>query len=199
MGAAPAPLAIEERVWQGGGTGAFRDFETVGPSLPSWGRRPRRITIARDFESTVRAHDAGVRALLGRLLRDTEDAHDVGQETWFAVWRRWEGIARRDDPWPYIRRAALRKAWDRLRLRRARPETAASSELADPAPGSPAPTIDLSALPEEQRACLTLFFWEGLSVREIAARLRVPEGTVKTWMFRARRTLRQRLQKEEGP
>ena len=32
--------------------------------------------------------------------------------------------------------------------------------------------------------------------REIAARLSVPEGTVKTWMFRARRTLRQRLQKE---
>ena len=199
MGAPSAPLANEERVWQGVGTSASRDFETAAPPLPSWGRRWRRSTIARDFESTVRAHDAGVRALLGRLLRDIEDAHDVGQETWFAVWRRWEGIARRDDPWPYIRRAALRKAWDRLRLRRARPETAGSSELAAPTPGPAAAGIDLSALPEEQRACLTLFFWEGLSVREIAARLRVPEGTVKTWMFRARRTLRQSLQKEEGP
>ena len=37
------------------------------------------------------------------------------------------------------------------------------------------------------------------SVREIAERLQVPEGTVKTWMFRGRRTLRRHLQKEEGP
>ena len=57
--------------------------------------------------------------------------------------------------------------------------------------------VDLARLPEEQRLCLTLFFWEGLSVRQIAERLAVPEGTVKTWMFRGRARLRRQLQREE--
>ena len=52
--------------------------------------------------------------------------------------------------------------------------------------------IDLGSLPTEQRTCLALFFWEGLSIREIAAKLGVPEGTVKTWMFRGRAQLRAR-------
>ena len=51
--------------------------------------------------------------------------------------------------------------------------------------------IDLSVLSKDERICLTLFFWEGYSVRDISDELGVPTGTVKTWMFRARNKLRE--------
>ena len=41
-----------------------------------------------------------------------------------------------------------------------------------------------------------LVFWEGLALKDIAAAMEVPEGTVKTWMFRGRARLKTILAKE---
>ncbi|HIS64579.1 MAG TPA: RNA polymerase sigma factor [Candidatus Avoscillospira avistercoris] len=45
-------------------------------------------------------------------------------------------------------------------------------------------------LPMDQRACILLFYYDELTVREIAAALSVPMATVKTRLHRARKTLR---------
>ena len=47
----------------------------------------------------------------------------------------------------------------------------------------------MDTLPDEQRECLHLVFYEGLSLAEIAALQGVPEGTVKTRLYHARRKL----------
>ena len=52
----------------------------------------------------------------------------------------------------------------------------------------------LSSLPEQYRKALLLFEIEGFSVREIAAMVGVPPGTVMSRLHRSRRTLRQTLQ-----
>ena len=52
----------------------------------------------------------------------------------------------------------------------------------------------LSSLPEQYRKALLLFEIEGFSVREIAAMVGVPPGTVMSRLHRGRRTLRQTLQ-----
>ena len=46
------------------------------------------------------------------------------------------------------------------------------------------------ALPPEQRTAVVLFYYEDLSLREIARTLRVPEGTVKSRLSRGRERLR---------
>ena len=48
-------------------------------------------------------------------------------------------------------------------------------------------------LPEEHRQLLDLAYWEGLSQSEIATRLGLPLGTVKTRMRIGLKTLREKL------
>ena len=48
-------------------------------------------------------------------------------------------------------------------------------------------------LPERQRTAVTLFDGEGYSHAEIATILQVPEGTVRSYVFHARRALRKTL------
>ncbi|MCB0637390.1 MAG: RNA polymerase sigma factor, partial [Lewinella sp.] len=50
----------------------------------------------------------------------------------------------------------------------------------------------LATLPAEQRRCLELFYWEGLSYREIAARTGFAEKQVKSYLQNGKRQLRQR-------
>ena len=54
------------------------------------------------------------------------------------------------------------------------------------------------ALPAERRAVVALFYYEGLGVDEIARLLRVPRGTVKSRLSRARGQLKEMLQDQEG-
>ena len=51
----------------------------------------------------------------------------------------------------------------------------------------------VESLPDRQRATLVLAYYQGLSYREVATALDCSIGTVKTQMFRALRTMAQRL------
>jgi RNA polymerase sigma-70 factor (ECF subfamily) len=49
----------------------------------------------------------------------------------------------------------------------------------------------LERLPEEQREVITLFYWQEKSVEDVSQMLDLPQGTVKSHLHRARRTLGQ--------
>lgn len=52
-------------------------------------------------------------------------------------------------------------------------------------------------LSPESRLCITLYYFEGYSISEIAAFLNEPEGTVKSRLSRARKAMRQDLMEQE--
>lgn len=52
----------------------------------------------------------------------------------------------------------------------------------------------VAALPGRLRAIVLLYYMEGLSVAEIASALRVPQGTVKSRLYHARKILKQELE-----
>ncbi len=54
-------------------------------------------------------------------------------------------------------------------------------------------------LPDDQRAAVTLCYYEDLPVKEIARILGVAQGTVKSRLGRARQRLKQLLREEEEP
>ena len=56
----------------------------------------------------------------------------------------------------------------------------------------------LRNLPAAQRVPLVLFHMEGLHYNEIAAKLKISLGKVKTDMFRGRESLRKKLQSRTG-
>ena len=134
-----------------------------------------------------------------RMLRRREDAEDAVQDTFARSFRslhRWDGD-RPLTPWLVtIAANRCRTALDRrqrLPIGMAAPETVAAAtvigvDLAEEL------TLALVTLRPEYRRCFELFYRDELSVAEVAQRLRVPEGTVKTWLHRARKELAVRLE-----
>ncbi len=145
--------------------------------------------------------------LAWRLTREREAARDVVQDAWLAIVR---GLRRLDDParfraWAY--RIVTHKCadWTRRRVARRSLEQeirdAAASKAVRP-PNDRDSEDDagllrgaLAALPDDQRAILSLHYLDGMSVREIGRVLDVPEGTVKSRMHHARNRLKQALER----
>ena len=131
--------------------------------------------------------------ILARMV-GPHDAQDAWQETWFAVWRLRSRLRPHTDPWPLVRRIAVRKGLDVLRRRGSEPREGLKEE---PAVSGRPPAVDLSRIPPNERLSIVLYFFGGLSVREVSTELGVPVATVKTWMFRGRRRLREQMKREE--
>lgn len=66
-------------------------------------------------------------------------------------------------------------------------------ELAAPASGSGELLEAIRALPGKYKTVIYLYYYEGYAVKEIAAAMRQPEGTVKSWLHRARQQLKDSL------
>jgi RNA polymerase sigma-70 factor (ECF subfamily) len=118
---------------------------------------------------------------------------DAAQEALIQVMRDLRGLRDPQALIPWVRRIASREAVRQARRRRQWPEAPGGTD-ALPSPEDPALAQDvrsvLAALGPEQRAVLVLRDLEGLSEDEAAAELRVPRGTVKSRLHRARRAFR---------
>ncbi len=171
--------------------------------------------LAREERALVELIDLATPWLLGvayAMLSDRDDAEEVVQETFTIVWRRvdlFDEHTGRLIPW--LLRIARNRAIDRLRGRKRR-SLKASRLLSFGALGEGrVPPVEpdeaarpgwhvhesvhgaLRELPEEQRIVIQLAYFEGLTQSEIAERVGVPLGTVKTRLRLAFDKLRTRL------
>jgi RNA polymerase sigma-70 factor (ECF subfamily) len=154
------------------------------------------------YQEIVRRYERPVFNLIARIVRDSTLAEDVAQVAFVKAFRNLAGFdtARRFSSW--IFRIANNAALDAVRRRRADPVVNVNvpEPLASPVPdqvetAALGSAIDqaLSALRPEWRAAVVLRYDEGLSYEEIAEVLDIPEGTVKTFVHRARKQLADRL------
>jgi RNA polymerase sigma-70 factor (ECF subfamily) len=145
------------------------------------------------FASLYDALAATVYGVVRRVLRDPSQAEEVTQEVFVEMWRQ----ASRFDPargsartWAVV--IAHRRAVDRVRSEqshRDRQNTVGAAAVESPAtPEDDAIEVDegrrakaaLETLPAPQREALELAFYDGLTHVQIADRLGVALGTVKT-------------------
>jgi RNA polymerase sigma factor (sigma-70 family) len=56
----------------------------------------------------------------------------------------------------------------------------------------------LESLDSRSREIITMKYFNGLKIKEIAAVLECPEGTVKTWLYKALESLRNKLDEKGG-
>ncbi len=137
-------------------------------------------------------------SLACRVTGNQEDADDVLQEVFFYLFGKFPGFELRCQMktflYPVVRNLSIRH---RERRARARPLEDGGEPAAPGAPGTEAARRDLdeliAGLPEHQRDVVLLRFADGLSLEEIAGRLAVPLGTVKSRLHKALAELRQRL------
>lgn len=138
---------------------------------------------------------------LRRLSRDDGAAAEVLQDVWVRVLRALPALREPARLRAWLFGIARRAAMDRFRERYADavsspidPETvAAPEEDADVREAIEAMHDALTTLPWQEREALVLFYLDELSLAETADVLAVPVGTVKSRLFRARRSLKQRL------
>ena len=155
------------------------------------------------FGELVRRYGPAARRVARAVLHHPEDADDAAQDGFFSAWR----SINRYDPGrqfgPWILRIVVNAAHD-LRRRRQIRETDPVSPHLPGGEASPVALVEqgelgeridraLQGLPERQRLAVVLFDAEGFSHGEIAQMLGIPEGTVRSDVFHARRALRVRL------
>ena len=156
------------------------------------------------FGALVERHQAAVRRLTRAVTGDAHDADDAAQDAFLSALDRIDTYDASRPFGPWLMRIAANASIDLVRRRAVRRADAlderAPSRGRSPASDAEAAEIRaklnaaLAQLPERQRVAVTLFDVEGYSHAEIAAVLAVPEGTVRSDVFHARRTLRVALE-----
>jgi len=134
-----------------------------------------------------------------RMTYNATDAEDLTQEIFL---RLFQNLGRYDAAYPFhpwFRKLATNCAinWkERAANRAGRPlESAHEPSVSDSPPTDSSHRLRkaVQELPIEYQTCLTLKYLEDLGVSEIAESMGVPAGTVKTWLFRARDLLKDKL------
>jgi RNA polymerase sigma factor (sigma-70 family) len=130
-----------------------------------------------------------VRRLCGPIA--LQDAPDATQETLIVVLRRLKELREPAALFGWVRAIAVREA---VRVAKQSARSVPVELVEVPAPGDPVLAADirdvLDRLSPEHRAVLMLRDLEGLDEQSVAAHLRVPAGTVRSRLFRARRSFR---------
>jgi RNA polymerase sigma-70 factor (ECF subfamily) len=145
-------------------------------------------------------HRLAVYRWLARLLRDEALAEDLLSEVFLDVWRQAAAFEARASVSTWLLAIARHKA---LSARRRRTEVelddGVAATVADPA-DDPELVVEkksraellrrsLHRLPPEQTEVIDLVYYHDKSVKEVAKIVGIPEATVKTRMFYARRKL----------
>ena len=134
-----------------------------------------------------------------RLVDDDETAHEIASEAFVRLLSRWKNPANLDNPQSYLFMIAtnlVRDHWRKTeRERRAMRNVTAGTErdpVSDPAQDVHVRSL-IQDLPPRLRDPFLLHYYAGFGVREIAALLKRPEGTVKADLYHARARLREAL------
>jgi RNA polymerase sigma-70 factor (ECF subfamily) len=140
-----------------------------------------------------------------RMLAHRHDAEDVTQEVFLRAFRnlhRWDP----DRPLrPWLLTIAANRCRSHLEERGRRP--LATDVQADWLPDRPRPdsTDDveeiqraMANLRPEYQQCFALFYLQELSIEEVSEVLDCPEGTIKTWLHRARKEMAMYFQRRDA-
>jgi RNA polymerase sigma-70 factor, ECF subfamily len=165
------------------------------------------------FRKLVERHQHLVIGTIARMIGPSE-AEDLAQQVFLNVWKaapRWRPSAR-FTTWllTIARRIVFNESRRRMRARVRLSDRSEETEVEAPSPEHP-PDAEMSRrelhdeiraaialLPEKERFAVVLRQYEGLSYEEIAGALDTSVSAVKSLLFRARTTLRSKLERHLG-
>lgn len=151
------------------------------------------------IERMMDAYGSGILRLCCLYLKDYALAEDAAQETFVRAYRGLSGFRAQSSEKTWLTRIAvnvcknlLRSPWRRLTDWKLTPE-----KLPDPSCELMARDGDVlrevTRLPVKYREAILLYYYQELSLREIALLLNIPQATVSTRLSRARAMLKDRL------
>jgi len=145
-------------------------------------------------------HHVRIYRFVLRLLRDEMAAEDVISEVFLDVWRQANRFEGRSAVSTWLIAIARFKALSQMRKRREEPLDDGVAESIEEPSDDPGVIVEkrdkgqklrqcLAALSPEHREVIDLVYYHQKSVEEVARIIGIPENTVKTSMFYARKKL----------
>jgi len=159
--------------------------------------------LDREFEERIRDSSGLAFSIAYSVLRNRADAEEVAQDAFARAFRRFGQLRDRDRFRAWLTRMTWRLAVDRWRADRRRaaredataaePQTAHTEDVAISRERSTHVWLAIDRLPDKLRMVVVLSAIEGHDTREVAELLGIPEGTVKSRLFSARKILAENL------
>lgn len=152
------------------------------------------------LRSLIARHQVRVFRFIARLVRNDAVAEELTNEVFLEAWRNAKSFEGRSNPTTWLLAIAHNRAVSSLRKRREQgwdEDQAREIPDGDDDPEVVAQKTDKSAimrrcldgLSGEHRAVIDLVYYQEQSIAEVSAVLGIPEATVKTRMFYARKRL----------
>jgi len=159
------------------------------------------------LKAVIKVHERLVAHMVGRLVKENEDREEICQDVFLKVYEKLPEFNFQSKLSTWIATIAYRHAINHLRKQRMQfQELPEGDEWAERFVERQDPAEILSAVDEDQqvmvfidqlppqyKAVLTLFHVDGLNYAEIGEAMEMPEGTVKSYLFRARNLLKEKL------
>lgn len=150
------------------------------------------------FEAFFEAEHARLLRALYLVTGNVQEAEEVMQDAFLAVWERWDRVGSMEAPAGYLYRTAMNRFRSRLRrATRAARRAVGTAERGDAfaaADERDALARALGALPERQRAAIVVTELLGYGSHEAGRILGVKDVTVRSLASRARVALRDHLE-----
>ncbi|QSX77134.1 RNA polymerase sigma factor [Agrilutibacter solisilvae] len=161
----------------------------------------------------VAASQNTVTAVALAITRDVGTSEDIAQEAFLNAWQNLQRLQNPSSFLPWLRQITRNLAHDHLRGVQRRPRAADDAEAAieaaaDPQPGPADRIIEheqqavaadlISALPDESREVLLLYYREGQSSQQVAHLLGLSDAAVRKRLSRARGSVREDLMRRFG-
>ena len=154
----------------------------------------------------VAASQNAITAIALAITRDVPASEDIAQEAFISAWQNLQRLQNPTSFLPWLRQITRNLAYDHLRGRQRRSgELDDADEViaaaADPQPDPAQQALQdeelrvaadlISALPDESREVLLLYYREGQSSQQVAALLGLSDAAVRKRLSRARSTVRE--------
>lgn len=152
------------------------------------------------FSRVIRTHSRAMFRTARAILGSDTDAEDTVSEAVLRAWQAWDSLRKREAVRAWLLKITVNCAYE---LQRKTGRIVAMDDLEGVAGVSEDRHYHdlwnaVLALPEEQRMAVVLFYYEDLTLAQIAHVLGVAQGTVKSRLSRARGRLRELLNEEES-
>jgi RNA polymerase sigma-70 factor (ECF subfamily) len=150
--------------------------------------------MSRAFEKIADRHRDRIFTYACYVLGDRDDAEDVTQEVLVRLWKNLDSL---EEPrvFPWLLHVTRNACIDALRRRRTYRAVVASDPEGDMMARVPSPHVEraLQELSEPYRSIVILREIQDLRYEEICEALGLPLNTVKVYLHRGRRKLREKL------
>ena len=184
-----------------------------------------RLTIARLVDRAIQNDQAAIEALYQEtypaafaftchLCRNHDDAEDILQESYISAFARLDRLKNKARFWGWLRGIILNKWRDYCRelsgtYNVAVYEISSADNMEywqlDASVQAMAEDQELNrrireivgSLPEKQRVCALMYYYEDMSMDEIAEKLQIPLGSVKSRLYYARKKIEKALRDEQ--